>query len=212
MLGCWWPPICILYLPQHSFCTEWYGRSNRKISTYIMHYIKLYVMIMNPFQSWHAWLIFQKLEGQNAGRSSAGSWEASSQKAVSYLRNTHLPAVRFAGWSAQRHREALLPLVASLRVLRLQVLVLLGASTGDQWFQEGCYSGPTLLSPQPSWQWRSPQTNLGTEKMQERDPVVSFSSFTSFSTFLTPLLHSQLCVMPPPLLLFWEQCESTYFS
>ena len=154
--------------------------------------------------------IFQKLEGQHAGRSSAGRWEASSQKAVSYPCNIHLSAVQFAGWRAQRHREALLPPAASLRMLRLQVLVLLGASVRDQWSQEGCCSALTLLSPQPSWQWWSPQANLGTEEIQEGDSLVSFSSFTSFSRFLTPLLHSQLPAMPPPLLLLWEQCESTY--
>lgn len=76
--------------------------------------------------------------------------------------------------------------------------------------RSGAASALTLLSPQPSWQWRSPQPNLWTEKIQERDPLASFSSFTSFSTFLTPLLHSRLRSMPPLLLLFWEQCESTY--
>lgn len=78
----------------------------------------------------------------------------------------------------------------------------LGARTEIQLSQERCCSSPPLLSPQPSWQWRSPEPHLGKEKVQ-RDPFVSSSSsFTSFSTFLSPLLNSQLCGMPPPLLHF----------
>lgn len=78
----------------------------------------------------------------------------------------------------------------------------LGASTELQWSQERSCSSPSLLlPPQPSWQCRNPQPNLGTEKIQGV-PLVSSSSFTSFSTFLTPLLNSQLCGMPPPLLHF----------
>lgn len=79
----------------------------------------------------------------------------------------------------------------------------LGARTEIQLSQERCCSSLTLLSPQPSRQWRNPEPHLGKEKIQ-RDPLVSSSSssFTSFSTFLTPLLNSQLCGMPPPPLHF----------
>lgn len=79
----------------------------------------------------------------------------------------------------------------------------LGARTEIQLSQERCCSSLTLLSPQTSRQWRSPEPHLGKEKIQ-RDPLVSSSpsSFTSFSTFLTPLLNSQLCGMPPPPLHF----------
>lgn len=78
----------------------------------------------------------------------------------------------------------------------------LGARTEIQLSQERCCSSLTLLSPQPSRQWRSPEPHLGKEKIQ-RDPLVSSSSsFMSFSTFLSPLLNSQLCGMPPPPLHF----------
>lgn len=67
--------------------------------------------------------------------------------------------------------------------------------------RQRCCSSPTLLPPQPPWQCRRPPPNLGTEKMQG-DPLISSSSFTSFSSFLTPLLNYHLCGMPPPLLHF----------
>lgn len=53
--------------------------------------------------------VFQKSEGQCARRSWPGCWEASSQRAVPNFCSTCLLAVQFAGWSAQRHREALPP-------------------------------------------------------------------------------------------------------
>lgn len=140
-------------------------------------------------------LFFQKLEGQHAGRSLAGSGEASSQRAVSYLCNTHLPAVWAVGWSAQRRGEALLPPAASLRTPHLQVLVSLGASVRDQWSQEGCCSACSLLSPQPSWQRRSLQPSLGTEKIQEGDPLFLLLHLSPCFWLLCCILSSMHCLL-----------------
>lgn len=136
-----------------------------------MHYIKLYVTAVNPFQSDMPDCIFQKLEGQHAGRSSAGSCEASSQKAVFYPRNIHLPAVWFAGWSARRHREALLPPAASLRMLQLQVLGLLGASVRAQRSQERCCLGShSPFSPAFMAMEESPAQPVGRENLLHLSP------------------------------------------
>lgn len=76
--------------------------------------------------------------------------------------------------------------------------------------RSGAASALTLLSPQPSWQWSSPQPNLRAEKIQERDPLVSFFLFFLFLHLSDSLAAFLAPAMPPPLLLLWEQCESTY--
>lgn len=152
-----------------------------------MHYIKLYVTAVNPFQSGMPDCIFQKLEGQHAGRSSAGSCEASSQKAVFYPRNVPLPAVWFAGWSARRHREALLPPAASLRMLQLRVLGLLGAGVRAQRSQERCCLGShSPFSPAFMAMEESPAQPAGRENPGKRSPCFLFPLFPLSPPFWLP--------------------------
>lgn len=190
-----------LSLPKHSFCTEWDGKSNRVL-----------YMISN-YMSWlwtpsrvlpYVCLFFQNLEGQRAGRSSSGCWEAFSQGALFYLSDICLPAVWSASWKAQRHREELvLPAASS---------ACCSSRSWFCWVLEREISNPKRAAAELSlFLLTSLHGNsLGTEKIQERDPFISFPCFTFSSTFLTPLPHSHLCATPPPPQLFWEQRESTY--
>jgi len=95
--------------------------------------------------------ILKKTERQHAGRISIGRGEASSQRAVSYLCNIQCSETQ--GGSASP--------AASLRMLQLQVLILLGAGLEISDPQEGCCYAPALLSSSlhdneevPSTTWR----------------------------------------------------------